>query len=395
MTEVIQLQELARRLETVLPPEHAPYPLHEPSFSERDRELVLNCLEEGWVSSVGEYVGKFESTLANYTGAGHVVAVVNGTAALHLALRLAGVGVGDEVLMPTVTFIATANAVTYCGAIPHFVDSEPYSLGVDAERLRQHLSATLKPSVNGPINKHTGRRVAALVAVHVFGHPADADALAAVCADFGIEFVEDAAESLGSFYKSLHSGLTGRLAALSFNGNKIITTGGGGAVVTNDVELAARAKHLSTTAKQPHPWAYEHDEVGFNYRLPNLNAALGCAQMERLPEFVSTKRILAQRYKGALAGLDMATFLVEPVYARSNYWLNAIVLERDEAVWRDKVLWFLHDKGIKARPLWGLMHHQPMFVHCPRMDLSCAESLERRMINLPSSAHLAAPDRGN
>lgn len=383
------LRQIVEALEPVLPSRSGPYALHEPTFSVRDHELITTCLDQGWVSSAGAFVGQFEQALVDYTGATHAVAVVNGTAAMHLALHLVGVKPGDEVLMPALTFVATANAVSYCGATPHFLDSEPNSFGVDAHRAADYLKTALKRTALGVENRHTGRPVTALVAVHIFGHPGELDELSALCLDYGITFVEDAAESLGSFYKGRHTGRIGRMAALSFNGNKIITTGGGGAIMTDDEAIAQRARHLSTTAKLPHQWAYVHDEIGFNYRMPNLNAALGCSQMERLAEFVADKRALAQDYASALRNLRGARHVSEPQHTQSNYWLNALLLERDDPACRDRLLELLHERGIKARPLWTLMHHLPMYSACPRMDLSCAENLERRIINLPSSPGLA------
>ncbi|WP_236021461.1 LegC family aminotransferase [Geomesophilobacter sediminis] len=363
--------------------------MHEPSFAGNEWAYVKECLDTGWVSSVGAFVDRLEADLANFTGVKRAIAVVNGTAALHICLILAGVEAGDEVLIPALTFVATANAVSYCGGVPHFVDSELHTLGVDPKRLAVYLTETAEVRDSGCYNRHTGRRIKAVVPMHTFGHPVDLDELAAVCRQFRLELIEDAAESLGSYYKGSHTGNIGRLAALSFNGNKIVTTGGGGAILTNDEALAARAKHLTTTAKVPHRWEFNHDRIGYNYRLPNLNAALGCAQLEQLPGFLANKRRLAQSYAAAFAGAEGIRFISEPGFARSNYWLNALLLDEEHSGQRDALLALTNDGGVMTRPAWNLMHRLPMFAGCPRMELPVAESLERRLINIPSSARLA------
>lgn len=363
--------------------------LHEPEFAGREWDYVKECIDTGWVSSVGSFVDRFERDLAAYTGAAHAIATSNGTSALHICLLLAGVQPGDEVLMPTLTFIATANAASYAGAVPHFVDSETGSLGVDAAKLDVHLRDAAHLVDGVCVNRRTGSPIRALVVMHVFGHPADLDALVAVAQRWNLVLIEDAAESLGSTYHGRHTGNAGRLAALSFNGNKVVTTGGGGAVLTNDAALGRRAKHLTTTARTPHRWNFLHDEVGYNYRLPNLNAALGCAQLERLPSMVERKRRLAARYDAAFAAVPGVTFLREPAGTSSNYWLNAIVLDADRAGRRDDLLAALNDAGYMSRPVWTLMHRLPMYAACPRADLTLAEQMETRVINLPSSPKLA------
>lgn len=370
-------------------PQHT-VPLHEPEFAGHEWQYVKECLDTGWVSSAGFYVERFEQQLAAYTGARHAVATSNGTAALHICLLLAGVTAGDEVLVPTLTFIATVNAISYLAAVPHFVDAESRSLGVDAARLDAYLERTARLERDVCINRLTRARVRALVVMHVFGHPVDLDAVAAVAARWRLILIEDAAESLGSTYRGRHTGNFGLLAALSFNGNKIVTTGGGGAVLTNDPALGRRAKHLTTTARTPHQWGFLHDEVGYNYRLPNINAALGCAQLERLPEMLAHKRRLAARYEAAFAGIRDVTFLREPSGTVSNYWLNAIVLGERYAASRDQLLAALNNAGYGSRPVWTLMHRLPMYRVCPRMDLTVAEQLEARIVNLPSSARLGA-----
>lgn len=363
-------------------------PLHEPSFGASEKALVLDCLDSGWVSSVGQYVNRFETDVAACVGTRHAIATVNGTAALHIALILAGVQRDDEVLAPALTFVATANAIAYAGAVPHFVESEAVSLGMDAQALADHLAHVAEVRDGQCRNRLTGRIIRAMVPMHVFGHPSDLDALAEVARRYSIALVEDAAEALGSTYKGRGCGSLGCVAALSFNGNKIITTGGGGMILTNEDALAARARHLTTTAKRPHSWAFEHDMVGYNYRLPNLNAALGCAQMETLAARVEAKRVVAARYVEAFAAVPGVQVLTEPAGTRSNYWLNAIVLDRAVADRRDDVLAATNQRGYLTRPLWTPMHRLPMYADCPRMPLNVAEDLFRRVINLPSSAHL-------
>lgn len=365
-----------------------PFALHEPEFAGREWDYVKDCLDTGWVSSVGSYVTRFERDLEVFTGAANVIVTSNGTSALHICLLLAGVRPNDEVLMPALTFIATANAACYAGAVPHFVDSESESLGVDAQKVDAYLSdiAVIRQGVC--INRRTRAPIRALVVVHVFGHPADLDALLEVAQRWHIVLIEDAAESLGSRYRGLHTGNVGSLSALSFNGNKVLTTGGGGAVMTNDPTLAKRAKHLTTTARVAHRWRFMHDEVGYNYRMPNLNAALGCAQLERLPSMLERKRSLAAKYEQAFAGVDGVRFLREPANTRSNYWLNAIVLDTAHAGSLDDLLTALNDAGYNSRPTWTLMSDLPMFEQCPRSDLETAEALQARVINFPSSAKL-------
>lgn len=362
--------------------------LHEPRFTGNERRYLLDCIDSTFVSSVGPYVDRFESALARYTGAKHVIAVVNGTAALHIALKLAGVREQDEVLVPTLTFVATANAVAYCGAHPHFVDCESRSLGIDAGKLRAHLLATTSQRDGCCVNRASGRVVRGLVPMHVFGHPADMTALMDVAQEFNLALVEDAAEALGSFHLGRHAGTIGLLGTLSFNGNKTITTGGGGAILTDDAGLARRARHLTTTAKVPHAWEYRHDEVGYNYRLPNLNAALGCAQLEQLPAKLDAKRRLFVRYREAFAGFDELQLLCEPDGTHSNYWLQTLLLDADHAQARDAILEATNAAGLMTRPAWNLLHELPPFAACPRMDLSCAQSLSHRLINLPSSVVL-------
>lgn len=375
---------------SVLGPTESMIALHEPEFAGQEWTYVKDCIDTGWVSSVGAYVDRFERDLRAITGASHAVATSNGTAALHICLLLAGVEAGDEVLMPALTFIATANAVSYAHAVPHFVDSEEATLGVDPLRLQSYLEQIAERRDGASYNRQTGARLRALVVMHVFGHPCDMAALAKLAERWHLMLIEDAAESLGASYQGHHTGNIGQLAALSFNGNKVVTTGGGGAVLTNDPVLGKRAKHLTTTARVPHRWNFLHDEVGYNYRMPNLNAALGCAQLENLPLFIARKRKLAERYGAAFSGVNGLRFLREPEGTQGNYWLNAIVLDPDNASLRDDLLAALNDAGYMSRPLWTLMHRLPMYEACPRMPLATAESLEARVINIPSSAKLGA-----
>lgn len=365
-----------------------PIVLHEPRFQGNEWVYLKECLDSTFVSSVGKFVDRFEADLAAYTGARHAVAVVNGTAALHVALKLAGVCAGDEVLLPTLTFVATANAVTYCDATPHFVDSSEDTLGVDPQSLRAYLLRTTELRGGQCVNRATGRVIRALVPMHAFGHPVDIEGIMALAHDFRLALVEDAAESLGSVVGGRHTGTFGLLGTLIFNGNKTITTGGGGAILTNDIEIARHAKHLTTTAKVPHRWAYLHDEIGYNYRLPNLNAALGCAQLEQLPELILAKRRLYEKYKAALSEVSCIRLVAEPRGCTSNYWLQTLLLDDAVAAERDAILVATNDAGLMTRPAWTLMHDLPLYRTCPRMSLSIAESLERRLLNLPSSAIL-------
>jgi len=363
-----------------------PVALHEPRFHGNEWVYLKECLDSTFVSSVGKFVDRFEDELAAFTGAKRAVAVVNGTAALHVALRLAGVEAGDEVLLPALTFIATTNAVAYCGATPHFVDSEERSLGIDPFALREYLSSTTEMRGGNCVNRVTGRIIRSLVPMHTFGHPANVEELLSLAHDFRLQLIEDAAESLGSKVGDRHTGTFGLMGTLSFNGNKTITTGGGGAIITNDIELAARAKHLTTTAKLPHRWNFVHNEVGFNYRLPNLNAALGCAQLEQLPSFLDDKRRLFDHYRSAFAEVKGVRLVTEPPGCSSNYWLQTLLFDESLAGQRDAVLTDTNDAGLMTRPVWTLMHRLPMYNKAPRASLQVAESLERRLINIPSSS---------
>ena len=371
-----------------------PAALHEPEFAGNEWVYVKECLDTGWVSTAGRFVERFEGMLTEFTGAKHAIATVNGTAALHAALLVAGVEAGDEVMVPALTFVATANAVAHAGAVPHFAEVEAATLGLDAKALRFRLDRVTEQRGGRFINKETGRPIRAVVCMHTFGHPSDLNGLLAVCADFGLPLIEDAAESLGSYRDGRHTGTLGRLGVLSFNGNKTVTTGGGGAILTDNDALARSVRHLTTTAKLPHAWAFEHDRVGYNYRLPNINAALGCAQLEQLPGFIDRKRRLAKAYAQAFAGLAGVRTIAEPSGTRSNFWLNALLLDNDDESLRDTVLAACQAADIGARPAWTPMHRLPMYRSAPRDDLSLTESLCRRLINLPSSPRLADKLRG-
>ena len=369
-----------------------PASLHEPVFSGRESELVMECLDSGIVSSIGPYVDRLEAMLAKQAGVRRAVSVVNGTAALQVCLQLAGVVRDDEVLIPALTFVATANAVAYLGAVPHLVESSRSTLGICPLALSDYLDRVVEVRDDGHAwNRITGRRIAACVPMHTFGHPVDMDPLMDCCAYFRIAVVEDAAESLGSSYRGKQTGSFGLVSALSFNGNKIITTGGGGAILTNDEELGKLAKHLTTTAKVPHKWTYFHDRTGYNYRMPNLNAALGCAQLERLEEFLARKRALAERYRAAFSGLRGVRLFTEPESCRSNYWLNVLLFDPAERRHREAVLAASHAVGLLTRPAWALMKRLPMYAGCPRMELPVAEELEECILNIPSGAGLSPP----
>lgn len=368
-------------------------PLHEPLLGGNEWKYVKECLDSGWISSAGRYVMELEERIIEFTGVKYAIAVNSGTAALHAALLAAGVSDNDEVLLPALTFVATANAIRYCGAVPHFVDVEERSLGIDPHKLRAYLEDIAVFSKEHWINQNTGRRIKALVVMHTFGHPADMEALTALCEAFSLDLIEDAAQALGSYYKGQHVGGFGRISAISFNGNKIVTTGGGGAVLTNDESLALWVRHITTTAKMPHPWAYEHDQLGYNYRMPNLNAALGCAQLEQLPDFIARKRKLVLAYKAAFSTVSGIKMHTEPDYARSNYWLNALLLQEADREARDEILKKTHEQRLMTRPCWNLLHKLRVYTNSPRMDLSMSEQLEHRIINLPSSVSLIVEER--
>ncbi len=392
MRRGIDVEHTTAILKEILKMNKIPISLHEPSLWGREWDYLKDCLDTGWVSYAGQYVGEFERRIAAYTGVNHAIAVVNGTAALHICLKYSGVQEGDEVLVPALTFVATANAVYYCKAIPHFVDSDTISLGINIKKLKAHLKDIAIIKNRKCYNRKTMRPISSIVAMHAFGHPVDLEPLLDICNEYHIALVEDAAESLGSYYKGRHTGNWGRLSVLSFNGNKIVTTGGGGAILTNDSALAEEIRHITTTAKLPHKWAYVHDKIGYNYRMPNINAALGCGQIENIESFLKSKRALAAKYETAFRQVEGISFFKEPEYGRSNYWLNTLVLAEECWEERDALLSATHREGILTRPVWTLMNKLPMYQGCPSMDLSIAEVLERSIINIPSSAHLGVND---
>lgn len=366
-------------------------PLHEPEFSGNEWSMVKDTLDTTFVSSVGKYVDRFEQMLAEFTGAKHAIAVSNGTSALQVAIMLAGVRPGDEVIVPALSFVATANAVAHAGAVPHFVDSSAQTMGMDPGALGSYLASVAEKTSEGTRNRLTGRRLGAVVPMHTYGHPVEIGSLMEVAADFDLPVVEDAAESLGSFYKGRHTGTFGLLGTLSFNGNKIVTTGGGGAILTNDSELARRAKHLTTTAKQPHKWEFRHDAVAWNYRLPNLNAALGCAQLERLSTTIARKRALAENYRAVFETSPTLHFMGEPPDSISNYWLCTVALRQPDLTVRDQLLLAANEAGYQCRPTWTLLHKLPMYAQSPCAPVPVAEALEASLINIPSSAKLGDP----
>lgn len=357
-------------------------PLHAPTFNGNEKAYVMETIDSTFVSSVGKFVDDFERKIEAYTGTAKAVATVNGTAALHAALYMADVQRGDLVITQALTFVATCNALYHMGAEPIFVDVSPVSLGLCPKAVDAFLSEHAEITEAGCIHRQTGKRIKAVVPMHTFGHPMELDELVAVCLKWNLVLVEDAAESLGSFYKGKHTGTMGDVSAISFNGNKIITTGGGGMVLCKTEELGARTKHVTTTAKVPHPYEFFHDEPGFNYRMPNLNAALGCAQMEVIEQYLKQKRQLAKCYENLFSGTDFQ-FVTEPDYAESNYWLNAIICPDKKS--REEILAGTNSAGVMTRPIWQLMHRLPMFENAMRGDLTYSEFIEAHLINLPST----------
>ena len=362
--------------------------LHEPDITDLEHKLVAECLSSTFVSSVGPFVTRFEAEIAEFTGSKHAIAVSNGTSALHVSLVLAGVKQDEEVLIPALSFVATANAVVHAGGVPHFVDSDLDNLGMSPDSLRSVLE-NCEATPEGLVNPATNRRIASIVPMHTIGHPAAIKEIIAIADDFGVPVVEDSAESLGSYVGQQHTGTFGKLGILSFNGNKTITTGGGGMILTDDDELAYQAKHLTTTAKIPHPWLFSHDQVAWNFRLPNLNAAMGVAQLSRLPQFLDEKRKIAEGYIAAFEDYSGLAFIKEPKSTVSNYWLCSVILDEDNAFMRDALIRDTNDAGIQTRPLWELLNTLPMYKDNPATELTNAESLQSRVISIPSSPFLA------
>jgi len=358
-------------------------PLHEPRFVGNERKYVLDCIDSTFVSSVGKYVDDFEKQLAKYTNAKYAVACVNGTAALHMALIVAGVEQNNLVITQPLSFIATCNAISYIKASPLFIDVDMATMGLSPIKLQDYLNEFAVIDAQGNcIHKVTKQKISACVPMHTFGHPCKIDEIAKICNEYNIVLIEDAAESIGSYYKEKHTGTFGKLAAFSFNGNKTITSGGGGAIITNDEALAKKAKYLTTQAKVPHKWDFVHDEIGYNYRLPNLNAAFLCAQMEQLNLFVENKRELAQLYKQFFKNSEVI-FFEESENSKSNYWLNTVLFKDKET--RDKFLEYSNSNGVMTRPAWALMTRLIMFKDCLRGNLNNSLNLEDRIVNIPSS----------
>lgn len=361
-------------------------PLHTPLFIGNEKKYLNECLDTTFVSSVGKFVDRFEGMVAEYTGAKKAVVCVSGTNALHMAMMLVGVERNDEVLTQALTFVATCNAISYIGAHPVFIDVDKETLGLSPAAVRCWLEKNVEVKDRVCYNKHTERRVKACIPMHTFGHPVKIDELIAVCNEYHIELVEDAAESIGSYYKGQHTGTFGKVGAISFNGNKTITTGGGGMLLFQDEELGKLAKHLTTQAKVPHRWEFVHDHVGYNYRMPNINAALGCAQMENLDRYIENKRETAQKYRDFFSTKSNITFFTEPTDCHSNYWLNAILLKDRQS--QQNFLKYTNDHGVMTRPVWQLMSRLEMFKECETDGLENTFWLEERIVNIPSSVIL-------
>lgn len=358
-------------------------PLHVPTFRGNEKKYLEECIDSTFVSSVGKFVDKFEEMITDYTGTTKAVVCVNGTNALHMALMLVGVERGDEVITQALTFIATCNAISYIGAHPVFIDVDKDTMGLSPFALESWLKENAEVKGDSCFNKRTGRRIKACVPMHTFGHPVHLDELVEVCKRYHIDIVEDAAESLGSFYKGKHTGTFGKIGVISFNGNKTITTGGGGMLLFRDEELGKVAKHITTQAKVPHRWEFVHDQIGYNYRMPNINAALGCAQLEQIDNILENKRETAESYKKYFENNNVIKFFTEPLNCKSNYWLNAVILNDKQS--QQDFLQYTNDNGIMTRPIWGLMNRLPVFKDCQTDGLENTKWLADRVVNLPSS----------
>lgn len=361
-------------------------PLSVPKFIGNEKKYINECIDTTFVSSVGKFVDRFEDDIAKYTGANKAVVCVNGTNALHMSLMMAGVERDDEVLTQALTFIATCNALSYIGAHPVFIDVDRSTMGLSPDAIREWLRKNAEIKVGQCFNKNSGRRIKACVPMHTFGHPVRIEELAQVCEEYHIELVEDAAESIGSKYKGQHTGTFGKVGAISFNGNKTITTGGGGMMLFQDKELGNMAKHLTTQAKIPHRWEFRHDHIGYNYRMPNINAALGCAQLEYIDKLIASKREVAAAYAEFFKNVDGIDFFVEPENCFSNYWLNAVITESKEK--QLEFLQYTNDNGVMTRPIWELMNRLPMFEHCEHDSLENTIWFADRVVNIPSSARV-------
>ncbi len=380
---------IVHKLKTIIEfNENTPIPLHEPLLGKLEKKYVLKCLDSKFISSVGKYVNQFEEQLKNYTGSKYVVAVMNGTVALQVSIKLVGVKPNDEVLLSPITFVATANAISHCGATPHFVDVNEKNLGLDPYILDDYLKEISITKNKLTFNRFTGNMISAIIPTHVFGHSAEIDKLCEVSKKYNIPLIEDAAEALGSFYKKKHLGTYGELGILSFNGNKIISTGGGGAILTKNRKLAERARSLTTTSKINHKWDYFHKEVAWNYRMPNINAAIGCAQLDKLELILNKKRELSEKYNKAFDDLNSIYMFQEPKNAKSNFWLNALVLQKNDFKLRNKILSKTHNNGFMCRPVWILLNKLPMYTKCPKSNLKTSKNLEGRIICLPSSPNI-------
>lgn len=358
-------------------------PLHEPTFQGNEKKYVLDCIDTTFVSSVGKYVDRFEKQVAEFTGSKYAIATTNGTSALHIALLLSGVSQGDEVITQPLTFVATCNAISYLGAKPIFVDVDKETLGLSPTKLRYFLETQTIRQGERCYNKITKKRIGAVVPMHTFGHSCSIEEIQEICKEYRLPLIEDAAESLGTTFKGFHTGRFGQFGVFSFNGNKTITTGGGGMLITDDPTLAQKAKHITTTAKKPHPYEYVHDEVAYNYRLPNINAALGCAQMETLPAILKSKRLLAKKYSDFFRSQESIQFVHEPKDSLSNYWLCAVLLKDRET--RNNFLEFTNAQGVMTRPVWRLMNRLEMYQDCYAENIENSLWIEERLVNIPSS----------
>lgn len=384
----IDVTGFVARIRSVVGESSTPIGLHEPEIGDLEKQYLSDCIDSTFVSSVGAYIPQFEQKIQEITGAKYAIAASNGTSALHIALYVAGVMPGEEVIVPSLSFVATANAVSHAGAIPHFIDSELGTMGMSPEKLRERLEQ-MKREGGKVYNPETGARIAAISPMHTLGHPVRIKEIVAIADEFGIPVVEDAAESLGSFVDGKHTGTFGLTGMISFNGNKIVTTGGGGVILTDDEAIGKRAKHITTTAKLPHKWEFEHDEVAWNYRMTNLTAAMGMAQLSKLDGFLEEKRVLALRYAEAFADFEGAKFVFEPEGTSSNYWLCAVQLDEPSLEQRDELLQACHDVGLLVRPMWNLLHTQRMYQSAPAADLATATALHASLICLPSTPRLA------
>ncbi len=362
--------------------------LHEPYLGENEKRYLKKCIESGYVSYLGEYVVNFEKKITDFTGAKYAITTNSGTSALHLACRLLEIDKNCEVLMPALSFIAPANAITYMNGTPHFVDIEEETLGIDPQKLRNYLRKITSITKSGCINKKTKKIIKAIMVIHAYGHPARIQEIVRIANEFKIKVIEDAAESLGSFFKNKHTGLFGDIGILSFNGNKVITTGGGGALLTKSKEFYEKAKHLSTQAKVKHKWEYIHDDIGYNFRMPNINAAIGCSQFDKISKLISYKRKLARKYEMIFRNLDNVKFFKEPKQSISNYWLNTIIIEKNFKSIRNDLLKRLHNNGYQARPLWEPLNRLKMYKTCPSDNLDVTNDIVSRTINLPSGYNI-------